>query len=250
VSVPLLMILILAGMLALVFRRRNLALLLLGLTAACAIVIGTGVMPSLVIDRLQSQTFAENINWKSRNGIILLGAGTIKSPRDGHVFTYYLGYSRVYEAARNYFNCKKSSNYCRIITSGGDPSRNGISEADVMANELKQIGVPESDILTETKSKNTFQNAQFSTPIVHQQGFDLIVLVTSGMHISRSLLYFSHFLNVPIAAPSDHASVSFSLIPSSLNFAMFDLGLHEYAGIWRYYIYNFLGWNPKPKGSV
>ena len=35
-----------------------------------------------------------------------------------------------------------------------------------------------------------------------------------------------------------------SILPIGYNFAVADLAAHDYIGMLRYYIYNFLGWNP------
>jgi hypothetical protein len=40
-----------------------------------------------------------------------------------------------------------------------------------------------------------------------------------------------------------------SILPTGYNFAIADLVVHEYIGILRYYIYNLLGWNPKPSSK-
>ena len=72
-----------------------------------------------------------------------------------------------------------------------------------MARELKEIGVAENDLLAESKSNHTFQNAQFSSAILESKSFDQTIIVTSGVHMSRSMLYFSHFIDKPVAAPAE-----------------------------------------------
>src|SRR5260363_294084 len=67
------------------------------------------------------------------------------------------------------------------------------SEAEVCGGILRGLGVAASELLLETKSMNTYQNAQFSRALLEQLHPDRIALVTSGFHIRRSLLYFAHF---------------------------------------------------------
>ena len=38
------------------------------------------------------------------------------------------------------------------------------------------------------------------------------------------------------------------MIPVGYNFTLADYAVHEYIGIWRYYVYNFLGRNPPATG--
>ena len=239
-----LLILIVGATTAVTFNKRRIGLVLLGLSLVLLLLVGSGPIPQIALSGLQTRSQALNVDWKARNWIILLGVGSIQWPQSGLVTSHTLGYSRLFEAARLYFNCKKSADFCRILTTGGDPSKNGISEADTMAHELKEIGVTESDIVVESKSNNTFQNAQFSSTILQSQGFDLALLVTSGVHMSRALLYFSHFMDKPVPAPSEQLSAIFSPIPISHNFTFLDIALHEYTGILRYRLYNSLGWNP------
>jgi uncharacterized SAM-binding protein YcdF (DUF218 family) len=70
----------------------------------------------------------------------------------------------------------------------------GVTEAEIIARELQEIGVPREDVILENKSKNTFQNAQFSAAIIQEQKPDYAVLVTSGFHMKRALKYFDYFL--------------------------------------------------------
>ena len=155
------------------FSKRKTCLALLVLSLAIFVLAGSGMLPRILLDKLQTRGQAINVNWKSRNWIVVLGAGSVHWPQSSAVTTSAFGYSRVYEAARLYFSCKKVSDSCRILPSGGDPSGNGVSEATSMTRELEAIGVEASDIVAETESNNTFQNAQFSSAILKAKGFDL-----------------------------------------------------------------------------
>ena len=62
--------------------------------------------------------------------------------------------------------------------------------------------------------------------------------------MSRSMLYFSHFIDKPVAAPAEQLAALFSIVPISHNFTFLDIALHEYMGLLRYRIFNYFGWNP------
>jgi uncharacterized SAM-binding protein YcdF (DUF218 family) len=116
-----------------------------------------------------------------------------------------------------------------------------------MAKSLKELGIPQSDLILETKSHNTFQNARFSSPLIRAaDGFDQVYLVTSGFHMRRAQLDFAYFNVETRAAPSDHLRAIVSLIPLSYNFTVLDVALHEFGGILQFYFYNFMKWNPPP----
>jgi len=70
-----------------------------------------------------------------------------------------------------------------------------------------------------------------------------VVLVTSGFHMRRSVLYFSHFGVHAQAVRSDYVGARLNPLPLAANFMALDIALHEYAGLWRYRIFNLLGWN-------
>lgn len=222
--------------------RRAGTFLIIG-TVLLALLVGNGLIPSALLKNLQVQAPLNDFDWKPRNTIILLGGGLVSWAMTHHVGSTLFGYSRLHEAARLYFDCKKKSENCIVLASGGDPQKLGISEAEVMKRELLDIGIPESNIILEQKSNNTYQNAQFSSVILRSQKNDTLVLVSSGGHMRRSLLYFSHFGVNAVAAPSDQLNAQSSWLPLSYNFLLADLALHEYVGIIRFHLYNYLGWN-------
>jgi uncharacterized SAM-binding protein YcdF (DUF218 family) len=135
-----------------------------------------------------------------------------------------------------------------ILVSGGDPAKHLISEAEVMQRELGELGIPAESILLEAKSKNTYENAKFASAMLHVQKRDTYVLVTSGFHMKRSLLYFSHFGIHPIAAPSDRLHRLRTWLPLSYHAFLTDLAWNENIGILQFYFYEFMGWNQDHSG--
>lgn len=213
------------------------------LTILCYFAIGNGLVASWLLNHLESSNVMPvKVDWGKTNAIILLGAGTVKVLNGDLIKPTSISYSRIDEAARLYNSCKKSGNKCVVIISGGDPLKNGKSEAEVYQSELYDYGVAPLDIILESKSLNTYQNAKFTNEILKSSHYDRIVLVTSGIHIKRAVLDFSHFgINV-IPAPSDYISPTMSIIPFGYNFAVTDYALHECVGIWQYRINNYFGW--------
>jgi uncharacterized SAM-binding protein YcdF (DUF218 family) len=227
---------------AVLFKKRRAALVLLAFLAFHLILSGGGVFTRWAMQDLQRAPRIGTPEWKSRNAIVVLGFGTVKWAAPESVSSASFAYARLFEALRLYQSCKKASNFCRLIVSGGDPLHNGESEGEVMARELAAAGADPEDIVTESKSNNTFQNARFSAPLL--EGFDKIYLVTSGLHMRRAMLYFSHFVKGIEPAPADRMQTLLSFIPISPNLIYFDFAMHEYIGMLMYRIYNFMGWNP------
>ena len=176
------------------FKRVKSGLTILIFANICFIGIGNGLIPDILLRQLQSPFL--NLpypEWKNKNAIVLLGAGAIKLPDVNEVNPAIVAYSRINEAARLYFNCIKSHDRCELIISGGDALKVGKSEAVVYQKVLSDLGVNNSDIILEPNSLNTYKNAEFTSGLLKINQFDQVVLVTSGIHLRRALLYFSHF---------------------------------------------------------
>lgn len=208
------------------------------------IAIGNGFIPSLLLKHLQS-SFVDlpEPNWKNKNVIVLLGAGALKLPATHRWQPTIMAYSRINAAAQLYLACIKDHKQCTIIVSGGDALKVGKSEAEVYEKTLLDLGVKASDIILEANSMNTFQNAQFTSAILKKMNFDQVILVTSGIHLRRSLRYFSHFAITATPALADYLTAPITVIPIGYNFAMTDFAVHEYLGIVRNVVYSYLGWN-------
>lgn len=239
----LLILLALAVLLGLVrWRRSSRALLALALLLLLA--VGCGPLPNWLLARLQADYVVDApIVWGQRNVIVLLGAGTVRVGGSDQVEASLFAHGRIDKAAALYRECRRAGHACKIEVSGGDARALGQSEAAIYAGDLQRLGVDAADLLLEPRSMNTWQNAQFSGPILQASGADRVLLVSSGFHLRRGMLYFSHFGIRATPVRADYVDGVLSWLPLSYNFTMADLSLHEYAGIARYRVYNAMGWN-------
>ncbi len=123
----------------------------------------------------------------------------------------------------------------KLLLSGGgafDP----VYEAEVMARVAKEMGIPEGDIILETKSIDTKDEAMFVKPIVGNEPF---VLVTTASHIPRSVALFKKYGMDPIPSPIGHSvrdgeakgPTIFSVFPGISSLKKSELAIHEYLGI-------------------
>ena len=86
-----------------------------------------------------------------------------------------------------------------MITSGnGSLLPDGFSEGAWAKGQLKEFGFPDSVVLIEQRSRNTFENASFSKTILDKAHVQApYLLITSAFHMRRSLYIFkSEGLNV------------------------------------------------------
>ncbi|MCA1994127.1 MAG: YdcF family protein [Coleofasciculus sp. S288] len=135
------------------------------------------------------------------DAIVILGGATKSAfpPRPGVELNE--GGDRVLYGAQLYREGKAPV----VIASGGriDWRGGGPSESADMAEILKTLGVPDSAILQDPTSLNTYQNAVNVRQIVKERGIRRVLLVTSAMHMPRSLRIFQRQEIDAIPAPTD-----------------------------------------------
>jgi len=83
----------------------------------------------------------------------------------------------------------------KLILSGGPPPL-----AETMEKVALNLGVPQQDIILDTKSRNTREEAFLIAPIVGETPF---LLVTSASHMPRAMALFRKLGMNPTAAPTD-----------------------------------------------
>jgi uncharacterized SAM-binding protein YcdF (DUF218 family) len=246
----LIVIAVIASLFAL-FKWRRTSTTLYTLWVILFFAVGCGPLPAWMLDKLQSPYLVKPVvEWGHRNAIVLLGAGTTKIAQANLVEPGTFSYARLVETAGLYNDCRKTQNDCKIIISGGDALHNGSPEAVTYGDTLIRMGISATNIIPEAQSMNTWQNAQFTSAALKDYGADRVLLVSSGIHLKRSVLYFTHFGVTATPVRGDYLKARLSVLPLSYNFAVADFALHEYIGIARYYVYNALDLNaakPSPQ---
>ena len=91
-----------------------------------------------------------------------------------------------------------------ILVSGGQVYADSGAEAKIARRVLMSLGVPEQEILVETESVNTRQNAEFSAKIMAAHGLTRPILVTSAFHMERAMLNFQKEGVAAEAFPTDY----------------------------------------------
>ena len=137
--------------------------------------------------------------------IVVLG-GNLSPAQAGFPYeNLYSSADRMWHAARLY----KAGKAPIILLSGGaDLTVVNESEAKAMARFITDLGVTESALLLEERSRTTSENAAFSAAILKTHQIDHILLVTSATHVLRATrLFRAQGLEVePIAI--DHEATS------------------------------------------
>jgi len=121
------------------------------------------------------------------DAIIVLGGNTANNRRN-----WFLAYdkdtaiSRLDTAEMLY----KSGKAPLLLLSGG-ALEGHVSEAQGLAYQLRQRGIPEQAMILENESRNTYENALYSKRFMEQHGLNTALLVTSALHMPRSIAVFT-----------------------------------------------------------
>jgi len=205
------------------------------------LLIGLGVVPAMQLSATQLTNPLSAVTWADKDSLVLLGAGTVaKSKTSGPGVPVY-AYGRIVTAAEAWRDCEAHGKDCNIVVSGGDPERHGAAEATVYGRTLVALGVPQTAIVLETQSRNTWQNAAFSMRLIPPGR--QVVVVTSGLHLKRSLVFFNHVRPGAQGIAGDRLVPSFGPLQMGYNFFVTDAALHEEIGLLQYHVYNAMGWN-------
>ncbi len=160
--------------------------------------------------------------------VVVLGGGHISDP--GIPATSQLSdasMARLVEGIRLYKMLPGS----KLVVSGGsgfDP----VPEAVIMADVARAIGVNGRDLVLESLSRDTKDEARLIQEIV---GKDRFVLVTSAAHMPRSMALFEKRGMRPIPAPTEYLAAESRgpamFFPSADGLERAERAFHEYLGL-------------------
>jgi uncharacterized SAM-binding protein YcdF (DUF218 family) len=121
----------------------------------------------------------------------------------------------------------------KLVLSGGEALGSG-TDAEAMAELARSLGVKQQDLILESESKDTEDEARLLEPIVKTDPF---ILVTSAYHMKRSVSLMRKLGLNPIPAPTDHLAIGEAntqvadLFPDSRGLTKSERAVHEYLGI-------------------
>lgn len=172
------------------------------------------------------------------DAIVILGGGVVSAmpPR----VTPELGHAG--DRVRMGFELYQAGRAPLIVTTGGAHRADAIgqSEAEATAALLQSWGVPEDDIVVRGESHSTYEDALAVRRVVELRDIDRVLLVTSAMHMPRSVGVFTgRGINVvPVPANfegrPDQPGQWTDWIPSAEPLWISTRAWHEYLGTLHY----------------
>jgi uncharacterized SAM-binding protein YcdF (DUF218 family) len=246
---PLSWVLALVAAGALLRRRARLSSLLLAAALLTAVVFSSQPVANQVARYMEAApgTFQEQ---ETYDALIVLGGLLDPEATKAAGRPQYQGaVERILEAAR----LLRQGHARFALVSGGllEPEPGVAAEAEVLRDQLVELGVEEDRIVVEGRSRNTRENAQESARIVRDRGWKRLVLVTSAAHMPRAAGCFrAAGLEVDTYPVDYHLATTPSgpggLLPRAGNLSQTTDLIRELVGRW---VYRLLGYT-KPAAQT
>jgi uncharacterized SAM-binding protein YcdF (DUF218 family) len=188
---PLCLEILLAGLLLLWFtRKQKTGKTLVALAGVLLFLFGSRFFPALLLTPLESK-YAPLLVTPGAPAPVELGkAKFIVVLASG--FADEASIARLAEGIR----VGRAVKGCKLVLSGGPGGAS--SPAEGMAQLAEELGVGRQDMILETQSRDTEDEARLVGPIVGEQPF---VLVTEASHMPRAMALFRKLGTHPIADP-------------------------------------------------
>lgn len=168
------------------------------------------------------------------DAIVVLSGGVIFAEVDGDQVLLAENSLRRCERAAELYH---AGGAVPILITGGivyatDP---GPPISESMAKFLELLGVPKSDIVLETKSRNTAENAKYSAEIIQERGWQRVAMVTSALHLGRADHLFRQQGIVTLPVGSEYRTQEFpwdlfAILPSETALNRHQEAFHEFLG--------------------
>jgi uncharacterized SAM-binding protein YcdF (DUF218 family) len=199
----------------------------------------------VLVARILSNPFtpfdASQLESGRSTAIVVLGSGSVVAEDwDGRTLSFVdqAAAIRVAEAVRVF----RLVDPAIVVSSGGDPHarRRGARTGETMKDALVGAGVPLDRILVETESRTTRDEAVIVAPMLRSRGISQVILVTSGLHMTRALGAFRAAAVHAIPAIAHDFGSDFSwgfmLIPSKEGLGLASENAHEMLALAYYWL--------------
>jgi uncharacterized SAM-binding protein YcdF (DUF218 family) len=213
-------------------------------------------------NRYIANSLAKSLEWqysslptiRSVDLIVVLGGGTEPEISPRPITEVNAAGDRVIYAAKLYQDHPEA----KLLLSGGDIDfldQSDSTPARDMADLLKLMGVPESAMILQDQSQNTHEDALYSCEKIKAAGYKNVLLVTSAMHMPRSMKLFEKQGCMVKAAPTDYTITKtawqqtwhpsfeeflINLVPSYSNLSQVTKSMKEYIGMFTYHLKGWL----------
>lgn len=209
----------------------------------CFASIGFTQLPDLVIHHMETAILAKMPD-EPPAGIIVLGGG-LSANNETQGAGYHLGEAS--DRMTHALALKRRFPQARLIYSGGQPAITGggapeTSAARKLAEDL--LG-PDFEMEFESRSKNTWQNAEYTAVMLGDDRAKPYLLVTSGFHMRRAIACFRRAGVDVYPAPTDFRAdrIAFPYLAGDMagQFLKLNIAVKELIGLIAYRLTGRIG---------
>ena len=230
----LLVVVLAIGLWRLAKTRRRKGVALVGLVLVVAGIAAVTPIADLPLVPLESRFPILRTLPDKVDGIILLGGavdpartaeyGQVALDRAAARVTEIVRLARIYPAAR-------------IVLSGGNAGvwNEPITEAEATARLLEQLGIPQSRLMIEDRSRTTHENAVFSKKVADPRPGQVWILVTSAYHMPRAVGCFRRIDWPVVPDPVDFEASATLHVSLEDGLNALEKAEHEWLGLIVYY---------------
>lgn len=234
------------------WKKRKLALAGVWLTVIVLFVGGNKYIAYSLARSLEWKYLPANIPAQA-DMIVVLGGATEPALSPRPEVELNSAADRLFHAASLY----KQGVAPTLLLSGGDIdflALGDTSPATDMESVMEMLGVPQSAMLLQGKSQNTYEDALYSCAMIKEAGAKTVILVTSATHMPRAVAVFAKQGCEVIPSPadftiteaawnnlwsSDWQELLINLMPNYSSLSLTTKCLKEYIGYW---VYQLKGW--------
>ncbi len=174
------------------------------------------------------------------DGIVVLG-GSVDESLSGALNRVTL--SEAAERVTAPIALKRQYPAARLVFTGGTSAlrESPYTEAETVRKFWREVGLDQGDVVYEEKSRNTFENAVFTRDVIHPKPGERWLLVTSAMHMPRSIGIFRKAGFAVVAYPVDYrttGSLQLLTVPrhASHSLSLLEFATHEWVGLLAYWL--------------
>lgn len=207
--------------------------------------LSTDVCADWILGSLEDQYSITVTEHQNADGIIVLGGMMDPVAQRGDVPEFTDGANRLFAGLA----ILRAGKAPIMILSGGSGLifQGGPAESTLLKSWLlEQDMAREEQIIAESQSRNTAENAIYSAQIAEELGWNRVFLVTSAFHMPRSVAVFNELTDLEVLpVPTDYRSSTFfagpeALFPSAHGIQKTWIGLKEYIGTLAYWFKGYI----------
>ncbi|MBD2187835.1 YdcF family protein [Pseudanabaena mucicola] len=229
------------------FKKTRISAVLLSIALVLLLLSSNDICSRLLVQSLERQ-YVPKGELPTAEAIVILGGATRPKIAPRPWYEVNEAGDRLLYGALLY----KQQKAPLIVVTGGRAEwlgEGGNPESEDMAAILELMGVPREAIIQESQSFNTRDNAVNTRQILRQRNISKVLLVTSALHMPRSMEIFRKIGLESIAAPTDFLAgqsdnnkgfaIILDLLPSVDALKNTTNAIKEYVGL---LVYQLAGW--------